>query len=230
MVLNAYETATDTESVERVSPYCSLSVTQSPTAMNDSSFTRGERKYRNASERLALARKVELSAIEQNANIVILSPQKVAVERAGEMSPKAENEGSSTSAAKKKGLQKLASGAIANMGMVFKGGANTGDMEGRSETSRSSSRNAAKGSAVLNDLTPHSDPGMQEKLSPSGSHKEKFFNKTWRNRLKVVSNAGNALWIPQVHREYNPAVARVIVVALTVHRRVTSLIRSVKIH
>ncbi|KAM7450627.1 Rho GTPase-activating protein 6 [Porites harrisoni] len=39
--------------------------------------------------------------------------------------------------------------------------------------------------------------GMQEKLSPSGSHKEKFFNKTWRNRLKVVSNAGNALWIPQ---------------------------------
>lgn len=39
--------------------------------------------------------------------------------------------------------------------------------------------------------------GMQEKLSPSGSNKDKFFNKAWRNRLKVISNAGNALWIPQ---------------------------------
>lgn len=38
--------------------------------------------------------------------------------------------------------------------------------------------------------------GMQEKLSPP-SHKEKFFQKGWRNRLKVIPNAGNALWIPQ---------------------------------
>ncbi|KAJ7356192.1 Rho GTPase activating protein [Desmophyllum pertusum] len=38
--------------------------------------------------------------------------------------------------------------------------------------------------------------GMQEKLSPS-SHKERFFHKAWRNRLKVIPNAGNALWIPQ---------------------------------
>lgn len=39
--------------------------------------------------------------------------------------------------------------------------------------------------------------GMQEKLPQTGSQKERFFNKAWRNRLKVIPNAGNALWIPQ---------------------------------
>ena len=199
MVLNACDTATDIESEERVSPSCRI-VTQSPPAMNDSPFSRGERKYRNISGSLAFARKVEQSAVEQNASVVSpdsMSSQREAAEGSGEMSPRAESEASSTSGAKRKGLQKLASGAIANIGSVFRGGAN-GELEGRSEAGRSSGRNAAKGSSNMHDLTPDSDPGMQEKLSPSGSNKDKFFNKAWRNRLKVISNAGNALWIPQV--------------------------------
>lgn len=34
--------------------------------------------------------------------------------------------------------------------------------------------------------------GMQSK----GSQKEKFFGKSWRNRSKVIANAGNSLWSP----------------------------------
>ena len=208
MVLYACEIATDIESVERVSPYC-RTVTQSLTAMNEPSYTR-ERKYRNINASPAYAPKLEQGANVDGASAGSpdsMSTQREPVEGSGEMSPRTENEGSSASVGKKKGLQKLASGAITNIGSVFKGGAN-GELEGRSElaTGRSST-NATKGSSNMHELTPDSDPGMQEKLSPtglSGSHKEKFFNKAWRNRLKVIPNAGNALWTPQV-REQNSA-------------------------
>ena len=201
MVLYAYEIATDTESVERVSPSC-RTVTQSPKAMNESSHTRGQRKYRNISESPAYVVKVEQSVNDSDASVAAspdsMSTQRESAEGSGEMSPRTENEGSAASAGRKKGLQKLASGAIANIGSVLRGGA-SGEADGRSElTAGRSSRNAAKGSANIHDLTPDSDPGMQEKLSPTGSQKESFFNKSWRNRLKVISNAGNALWIPQV--------------------------------
>ncbi|XP_015765401.1 PREDICTED: uncharacterized protein LOC107344248 isoform X3 [Acropora digitifera] len=43
----------------------------------------------------------------------------------------------------------------------------------------------------------YKDAGTQEKMSPTSPPKEKFFNKTWRNRLKVIPNAGSASWIPQ---------------------------------
>ena len=202
MVLYACEIETDTESVERVSPSC-RTVTQSPTAMDESSYTRRQRKYRNISESPAYVVKVEQTVSEDYASAVAslsgsMNIRRETAEVSGEMSPTAENEGSATSAGKKKGLQKLASGAIANIGSVLKGGAN-GDEEGRSElVAGRSSRNAAKASSNMHDLTPDSDPGMQEKLSPTGSQKERFFNKAWRNRLKVIPNAGNALWIPQV--------------------------------
>ena len=201
MVLYTYEIATDTESVERVSPSCKT-VTQSPTAMNESSYTRGQPKYWDISESRAYVLKVEQSANENDASVAAspdsMSTQRESAEGSGEMSPRTENEGSVTSAGKKKGLQKLASGAIANIGSVLRGSV-SGEADGCSElTAGRSSRNATKGSANIHDLTPDSDPGMQEKLSPTGSQKESFFNKAWRNRLKVISNAGNALWIPQV--------------------------------
>ncbi|XP_068701575.1 rho GTPase-activating protein 6-like isoform X2 [Montipora foliosa] len=50
--------------------------------------------------------------------------------------------------------------------------------------------------------------GMQEKLSPTSPQKERFFNKTWRNRLKVIPNAGNALWIPQVDFSWSSVEGR----------------------
>ena len=213
MVLYACEIATDTEAVERVSPSC-RSVTQSPKAMNELSYTRGQRKYRNISASPAYGTKVERSANEEDESLVspdsMSGAQTEPVEGSGEMSPRVENEGSLTSGAKKKGLQKLASGAIANIGSVFRGGAN-GEVEGRSELGAGkSSRNAAKGSSNVHDLAPDSDPGTQEKLSPTGTQKERFFNKGWRNRLKVIPNAGNALWIPQV-REENSACAAIVV-------------------
>lgn len=200
MVLNAYESERAIESVERVSPSC-RTVTQSPRAMSDSTnSTRGQRKYRNISPAY-----VEVEVAEQSEDDTRLgSPNSMSTQRedAGgfsEVSTRIDSDGSSSAGHKKKGLQKLASGAIANIGSVFRGGTN-GEPEGRSEQGAvRASRNAAKGSPNTHDLALDSDPGMQEKLSPpSSSQKERFFHKAWRNRLKVIPNAGNALWIPQV--------------------------------
>lgn len=199
MVLYACEIETDTQ---WVSPSC-RTVTQSPTTMNESPYTRRQRKYRNINDSPAYVVKVEQTVSEDHASAVAsssgsMNTQRESVEASGEMSPTAENEGSATSAGRKKGLQKLASGAISNIGSVLRGGSN-GEVERRSELAASrSSRNAAKASSDMHDLTPDSDPGMQEKLPQTGSQKERFFNKAWRNRLKVIPNAGNALWIPQV--------------------------------
>ena len=102
------------------------------------------------------------------------------------MSPKAENEGSVASAGKKKGFQKRASGAIANIGSVLRGGVSGGDQG----VMRRLPRDVTKASSNMHDLTPHEDAGTQEKMSPTSPPKEKFFNKTWRNRLKVIPNAG----------------------------------------
>jgi len=130
-----------------------------------------------------------------------MSTQREDAGDSSEVSPKIEINGSPTVGHKKKGLQKLASGAIANIGSVLRGGAN-GELESRSEAGAvKSSRNATKVPFNTHDLALDSDPGMQEKVSPpppSSSQKEGFFQKAWRNRLKVISNAGNALWIPQV--------------------------------
>ena len=196
MVLNACDSDSLTEPVERVSPSF-RTVTQSPRAMNESSYsTRGQRKYRTT--RLADEDEVERSEDEPRiGSPTSMSTHREPAEGSGEMSPRIDSDGSSSSGAKKKGLQKLASGAIANIGSVFRGGV-SGESEGRSELSAGkTSRNATKGSSYTPDLALDSDPGMQEKLSPS-SHKERFFQKAWRNRLKVIPNAGNALWIPQV--------------------------------
>lgn len=199
MVLNACDSERAIESVERVSPSCS--VTQSPRAMSDSTnTTRGHRKYRNISP----AYETEVAAEQSEDDRRLGSPNSMSTQRgdageSSEVSTRIGSDGSSSAGHKKKGLQKLASGAIANIGSVFRGGAN-GEPEGRSEQGAlKASRNATKGSSNTHDLALDSDPGMQEKLSPSSSsQKEKFFHKPWRNRLKVIPNAGNALWIPQV--------------------------------
>lgn len=199
MVLNACENEWATESEERVSPSC-RSVTQSPRAMNESTnSTRGQRKFRNTSPAY------EAEVVEQSEDDTRLrSPNSMSTQRedaggSSEVSPRIEIDESPSVGHKKKGLQKLASGAIANIGSVFKGVAN-GELEGRSELGAvRSSRNTTKVPSNTHDLAPDSDPGMQEKLSPpSSSQKEGFFQKAWRNRLKVIPNAGNALWIPQV--------------------------------
>lgn len=201
MVLNACENEWATDSEERVSPSC-RTVTQSPRAMNESTnSTRGQRKYRNISPAY------EADVVEQSEDDTRLrSPNSMSTQRedagdSSEVSPKIEINGSPTVGHKKKGLQKLASGAIANIGSVLRGGAN-GELESRSEAGAvKSSRNATKVPFNTHDLALDSDPGMQEKVSsppPSSSQKEGFFQKAWRNRLKVISNAGNALWIPQV--------------------------------
>lgn len=201
MVLNACENEWATDSEERVSPSC-RTVTQSPRAMNESTnSTRGQRKYRNISPAY------EADVVEQSEDDTKLrSPNSMSTQRedagdSSEVSPKIEINGSPSVGHKKKGLQKLASGAIANIGSVLRGGAN-GELESRSEAGAvRSSRNASKVPFNTHDLALDSDPGMQEKVSPppsSSSQKEGFFQKAWRNRLKVISNAGNALWIPQV--------------------------------
>lgn len=201
MVLNACENEWATDSEERVSPSC-RTVTQSPRAMNESTnSTRGQRKYRNISPAY------EADVVEQSEDDTRLrSPNSMSTQRedagdSSEASPKIEINGSPSVGHKKKGLQKLASGAIANIGSVLRGGAN-GELESRSEAGAvRSSRNASKVPFNTHDLALDSDPGMQEKVSPppsSSSQKEGFFQKAWRNRLKVISNAGNALWIPQV--------------------------------
>ena len=198
MVLNACESETATESVERVSPSC-RTVTQSPRAMSESTnSTRGLRKYLN------IIPAYEDGVAAQNEDDTRLgSPNSMSTQRedAGcrsEASTRLDSDGSSTAGHKRKGLQKLASGAIANIGSVFRGGTN-GEPEGRSEIGAvRSSSNVNKGSSNTHDLALDPDAGMQEKLSPSSSQKEKFFHKPWRNRLKVIPNAGNALWIPQV--------------------------------
>lgn len=202
MVLYAREIVTETESVERVSPFCRIE-TQSLIAMNEPSDRRRQRKYPDITGRPAYVSKVEQSAREGHAKIVATSsdsmrvPKESTVESDG-MSQKAENEGSVGSAGKKKGLQKLASGAIANIGSVLRGGMNGGD-EGRNEGAMGRlSRDVPKAPSNMHDPTPDEDAGMQEKLSPTSPQKEKFFNKTWRNRLKVIPNAGSAIWIPQV--------------------------------
>lgn len=196
MVLNACESDSLTEPVERVSPSC-RTVTQSPRAMNESiQSARGQRRYRTTRP---YEDEVERSDDEPR----IGSPTSMNIhsepaEGLGEMSPRVDSDGSSSSGAKKKGLQKLASGAIANIGSVFRGGTTGGESEGRSDLSAGrASKNTSKGSSNSSDFTVDSDSGMQEKLSPP-SNKEKFFQKGWRNRLKVIPNAGNALWIPQV--------------------------------
>ena len=203
MVLNACENEWATESEERVSPSC-RTVTQSPRAMNESTNNaRGQRKYRNTSPAYE-AEVVEQS--EDDTRLRSLNSMSTQREEAGnssEVSPRIEIDRSPSPGHKKKGLHKLASGAISNIGSVFRGGAN-GELEGRSETvAVRSSRNATKVPFNTHDLALDSDPGMQEKLSPppsssSSSQKEGFFQKAWRNRLKVIPNAGNALWIPQV--------------------------------
>lgn len=199
MVLDACESERATESVERVSPSC-RSVTQSPRAMNESTYSaRGQRKYHNTNPAYESV-EVEQSGVDDDTRVAspdsMSTQREAAAERSGEVSPRIDSDGSSSSS-KKKGLQKLASGAIANIGSVFRGGTN-GELEGRSELGAGrSSKNATKGSSSSNTHDLDSDPGMQEKLSPS-SHKERFFHKAWRNRLKVIPNAGNALWIPQV--------------------------------
>lgn len=200
MVLNACESERPTESVERVSPSY-RTVTLSPRAMSDSTnSTRGQRKYRNTSPAY------EAEVAEQSEDDTRLgSPNSMTsprddAEGFSEVSTRnIDSDGSSSAGHKKKGLQKLASGAIANIGSVFRGVTN-GEPEGRSEQSAvRASRNATKGSSNTHNLALDSDPGMQEKLSPpSSSQKERFFHKAWRNRLKVIPNAGNALWIPQV--------------------------------
>ena len=204
MVLNACESEWATDSEERVSPSC-RTVTQSPRAMNESTNnTRGQRKYRNTSPAYE-AEVVE--QIEDDTRLRSLNSMSTQREEAGnssEVSPRIEIDRSPSPGHKKKGLHKLASGAISNIGSVFRGGAN-GELEGRSEPGAvRSSRNATKVPFNTHDLALDSDPGMQEKLSlspppPSSySQKEGFFQKAWRNRLKVIPNAGNALWIPQV--------------------------------
>lgn len=201
MVLNACESEWATESEERVSPSC-RTVTQSPRAMNESTNnTRGQRKYRNTSPAY------DAEVVKQSEDDTRLrSPNSMSTQRedagdSSEVSPRIEIDGSPSAGHKKKGLHKFASGAISNIGSVFRGGAN-GELEGRSETGAvRSSRNATKVPFNAHDLALDSDPGMQEKLSPppsSSSQKEGFFQKAWRNRLKVIPNAGNALWIPQV--------------------------------
>lgn len=198
MVLYAGEIVRETEAVERVSPFCRTE-TQSLVAMNESSDTRRQRKYPDIkTESSAYVSRVEQSAKEGHVKLVAASPDsmrapKESTDESDGMSPKAENEGSVASAGKKKGFQKRASGAIANIGSVLRGGVSGGD-EG---VMRRLPRDVTKASSNMHDLTPHEDAGTQENMSPTSPPKEKFFSKTWRNRLKVIPNAGSASWIPQ---------------------------------
>ena len=196
MVLNACDSDSPTEPAERVSPSC-RTVTQSPRAMNESSISaRGQRKYRTTRP---YEDEVERSDDEPRiGSPTSMNTHREPAEGSGDTSPRVDGDGSSSSGAKKKGLQKLASGAIANIGSVFRGGTTSGESEGRNDLSAGrASKNSSKGWSNTPDFTIDSDSGMQEKLSPP-SQKEKFFQKGWRNRLKVIPNAGNALWIPQV--------------------------------
>lgn len=198
MVLYAREIVRETEAVERVSPFCTTE-TQSLVAMNESSDTRRQRKYPDITESSAYVSRVEQSAKEGHVKLVAASPDsmrapKESTDESDGMSPKTENEGSVASAGKKKVFQKRASGAIANIGSVLRGGVSGGD-EG---VMRRLPRDVPKASSNMRDLTPHEDAGTQEKMSPTSLQKEKFFNKTWRNRLKVIPNAGSPSWIPQV--------------------------------
>lgn len=97
---------------------------------------------------------------------------------------------------KRKSLHKLASGALANIGSLF--GANAGE---DADARTFSGGHKAKAVTSLNNTNDFNfdfnDSGMQNKLS----QKERFFSKPWRNRQKMIPNAGNSLWRPEVRFE-----------------------------
>ena len=176
-------------SVVGISPSCSR-VTQSPRAISDRTDTGGQRKYRNKNP----ARQTEPNITAESPDS--MTTQRKTLEGGGEVSARVESEGPSTLGVKRKALQKLASGAIANIGSVLRGGSNEQQLEGYTDTSpgKASRATRSSGSNDAYDNTLDSDPGTQDKLL----QKERFFGKAWRNRPKVIPNAGNSLWIPEV--------------------------------
>ena len=95
----------------------------------------------------------------------------------------------SSKTTKKKPLHKIASNAVASMGALF-GSAVWDDAEENILHTKE-----PRTQTDANDRHfPHHDLGMQGKLS----QKERFFGKPWKNRSKVIPNAGNSLWAAEV--------------------------------
>ena len=90
---------------------------------------------------------------------------------------------------KKKPLHKLATGALANIGLLFAGASNVDDLTGGSKVK------ASEACSDSNDPNVEfTDTGLQTKLT----QKEKFFGKPWRSRQKLITTTGNSLWTPNV--------------------------------